>query len=355
LELDGLKQEIKRLISGTGANLVGVGSRDRLKDAPPSGDMDYCLEGAQSCIIWAYAPPIDALRNYFSKTERMSIKKFQHFAYSTAWKTAETVAAFIEKNSEYKAFPMIPNGKYRTKKPGKTAGYGSVLNKDGTYPDFSLRYGAVAAGLGHLGWSGNVVTSTYGGSLYLGGVLTTAPLEPDPMAEENHCNRCLICANACTTGYVSKEEAGPPVIIGGMEEVCGKRNNILRCVVGCAGWTGLSPDGTWTNWSPGQVCLQEVPEVKISTTKYKISLFASLFVSPRTPRQYRRFNNTIRKSFMGTPNVGMRSVEDTNPRCGFCSLICVADPRERKELLHLLKESGKVYLDEKGQEIVKKT
>ena len=177
--------------------------------------MDFCLDGSQSCIIWAYAPPFDALRNYFSKTERMSIKKFQYFAYSTAWKTAETVAEFIEKNSEYKAFALIPNGQYRSKTPGKTAGYGSILSKDGTYPDFSLRYGAIAAGLGHLGWSGNVINQEYGGTLFLGGVLTTAPLEPDPMAEDNHCNQCKICVEACTSGYFSKGETESPVIIGG--------------------------------------------------------------------------------------------------------------------------------------------
>jgi epoxyqueuosine reductase QueG len=169
MELALLKQEIKRIIIEMGANLVGVGNLERLKDAPPSGDMEFCLKGSQSCIIWAYAPPFDALKNYFSKTERMSIKKFQHFAYSTAWKTAEKIEAFIEKNSEYKAFAMIPNGKYRSKTPGKTAGYGAILSKNGTYPDFSLRYGAVAAGLGHLGWSGNVVNQEYGGSLYIGG------------------------------------------------------------------------------------------------------------------------------------------------------------------------------------------
>ena len=53
-------------------------------------------------------------------------------------------------------------------------------------------------------------------------------------------------------------------------------------------------------------------------------------------------------------NVGLRSLEETNPRCGFCSLICVADPRQRKDLFRLLKQSGKVYLNDQGEECVKK-
>jgi hypothetical protein len=52
IELEELKTHVKQIALGAGAKLVGVGSRDRLKDAPPSGDMDYSLQGAQSCIIW---------------------------------------------------------------------------------------------------------------------------------------------------------------------------------------------------------------------------------------------------------------------------------------------------------------
>ncbi|MHA1358382.1 MAG: hypothetical protein ACTSRC_09730 [Candidatus Helarchaeota archaeon] len=72
------------------------------------------------------------------------------------------------------------------------------------FPDFSLRYGAAAAGLGHIGWSGNLVTTEYGAAIHLGGVLTTAPLDPDPMALENNCNRCKLCVKVCNSGFFSR-------------------------------------------------------------------------------------------------------------------------------------------------------
>ena len=50
----------------------------------------------------------------------------------------------------------------------------------------------------------------------------------------------------------------------------------------------------------------------------------------------------------------MRPLQDTNPRCGNCNFICVADPKKRKELYNLLITSGKVYIDKKGKEYVKK-
>ena len=71
MDLNELKTRIKQLIFDEGPKLVGVGNRERLKDAPVSSSMDYCLPGAQSCIIWAYPNPIEALENYFSKKETL--------------------------------------------------------------------------------------------------------------------------------------------------------------------------------------------------------------------------------------------------------------------------------------------
>ncbi len=351
MELKELKKEVKKLAFNSGAKLFGVGSRERLKDAPPSGDMDYCLPGAQSCIIWAYPNSIEALENYFSKKERMSIKIHQDIGYATGWKTALQVAEFIENYTEYKAHPVIPNGKYR-------GGVESIRKNGEAFPDFSLRYGAVAAGLGHLGWSGNLVTKEYGGSVYLDGVLTTAPLDPDPMAKENNCNNCKICQKVCTTGYVAKEEPEErqPTIIGGVKQTYGKRGSYMKCGIGCAGWTGLSLDETWSTWTVDHTCLKKVPDDELNRG-YFGNLLKTLLRSKETPRVIRKFNNRIAASFANvgkTENVGLRPIEDTNPRCGNCNFICVADPKKRTELYNMLKTSGKMYLDEKGQEYIKK-
>jgi hypothetical protein len=48
MNLEKLKMTVKEMILNSGAKLVGVGSKDRLKDAPMSGDMDFCLPGAQN-------------------------------------------------------------------------------------------------------------------------------------------------------------------------------------------------------------------------------------------------------------------------------------------------------------------
>ena len=355
-DLKELKYNIKQMILDDGAKIVGVGSQERLKDAPPSGDMNFCLPGAQSCIIWAYPNPIEALENYFSKTERMSIKKTQDFAYVGAWKTAQKVAKYIEENTEFNAFPVIPNAKYREVN-GKRYDF---RKDDYAWPDFSLRYGAVAAGLGHLGWSGNLVTKEYGGSLYLGGVLTTASLEPDPMAEENNCNGCKICVKACSTGYfpLEEEETRQEVIIGGSKEVYARRGTYSKCGIGCAGWTGLSLDGTWSTWTPDHISLKKYSHEEWKKNRgLRRDIVVKLLRDPTTPREIRKFNQKILASFAKvgiTENVGLRPLRDTNPRCGNCNFICVADPKKRKELYNLLISSGKVFIDKKGREYIEK-
>lgn len=354
MNLNNLKDKIKQIVLDEGAKLVGVGNQERLKDAPPSGNMGYCLPGAQSCIIWAYPNPIEALENYFSKKERMSIKKAQQIGYAGAWRTALIISEFIEKNSDHKAFPVIPNAKYRPSED-----IPDYIKGDIRYPDFSLRYGAVAAGLGHLGWSGNLVTKEYGGSLYLGGVLTTAPLEPDPMAKENHCNKCKICSKVCTTGYFSENEQEDmqPVIIGGFKETYAKRGTFSQCGIGCAGWYGLSEDGTWSTWTPGHLYLKKFSEKDWRNRDFRRDLFNKILVDDNTPENIRKFNQVIARSFgkvAALENVGLRPFTDTNPRCGNCNFICVADPKKRKELYNMLINSGKVYIDKEGREFVKK-
>jgi len=44
----------------------------------------------------------------------------------------------------------------------------------------SVGISAIAAGIAASGWSGNVMTSKYGASIYLSAVVTDAVLESDP-------------------------------------------------------------------------------------------------------------------------------------------------------------------------------
>jgi ferredoxin len=379
MELADLKKQVIKMALEGGAVVAGVGDRQRLKDAPPSADVDYDLQGAQSFIIWAYAVPRDVLKNYLSKAERFSFKNNMHFAYSQGWKTAVNIAGFIEKNTAYKAIPVIPNAGYRNDqgslyKQKRLLRAGIVLLKLGigkriltriiartfgqkAIPRFSLRYGAVAAGLGHLGWSGNLLVKNHGATVYLAGALTTAPLESDAMNVEHTCNKCKICVRACPTGLFSMDETEEPVTIGGQQEIFAKRNTYARCYLGCGGLAGLGEGGAWSTWTPDHLCLKEIPEEKMNDQGYREELIYKLLFAKETPRAQKEFNKAILIQFMRTGiagNAGLRDVCDAHPTCGVCQAICVDDPKSKTELFSLLKSSGKMFVDDSGREYIKK-
>jgi len=355
IDLTKLKEEVKQIALDLGAALVGIGNQERLKDAPPSGDMSYSLPGAQSCIIWVYPNPIEAIEDYFSKKDRMGAKRFKQFGYSTAWKTAEKIKSFIESNTEYKAYSVVPNYKYR-KVDGKRYDF---YKYDKGHPDFSLKYGGVAAGLGHIGWQGMLVTKEFGGACYLGGVLTTAPLEPDPMAEKNYCTGCKICAKACTSGHFSEteEEDEYPVVIGEVKQVYGKRETVARCAITNMGLIGVSDDNTWGTWAAHHIGTKKDSAESWRDPAYRDKLRKKIFTSKKTPKKLRVYAGKVLGNFMKgglAENAGIVTLTEMSPRCGNCSYICVPDPKKRAELLKMLKSSGKVYIDDDGKEYVEK-
>jgi epoxyqueuosine reductase len=60
---------------------------------------------------------------------------------------------------------------------------------------------AVRGGIGWLGKHTNVITREMGSWVFLGEILTTLDLEPDPAAEDR-CGTCTLCIEACPTGAI---------------------------------------------------------------------------------------------------------------------------------------------------------
>ena len=62
----------------------------------------------------------------------------------------------------------------------------------------SLKHAAVLAGLGVMGKNTLLINDQFGNMTWLGGVLTSLELEPDPLAEYQGCiDDCSICIDSC--------------------------------------------------------------------------------------------------------------------------------------------------------------
>lgn len=241
-----LTERLKTTTHKTGAALVGIAPQERLADAPPSGDPRYVLPSTQSII--AFGIPYDqaALTDFFTKTSWRPFN-FDKKAITLRLYVIGDRLVDILREEGYDAVLVEINNTYRPEPGAQT-----VTERVTMHPDFAHRYGAVAAGLGRLGWSGNVMTPDYGAAIVLGSVLTSAPLLADPVLEDHPCDRCKMCVVSCPMGMIHPTESVTIHLAGLHEEIARKRTNNC-CWIGCDGYHSLSPDHTWSNWSPYRI------------------------------------------------------------------------------------------------------
>jgi hypothetical protein len=326
-----LEHRIKTIAKENGAALVGLASKDRLVDAPPSADPAYLLPSARSVISFAIPYERKALREFFSKSSWRAFNLDKKQNTRCLYRIGDHLVDLL-KTEGFDALAVDINNNYRPE-PGAS----DVSEIVAMVPDFSHRYGAVAAGIGRLGWSGNVMTPRYGSAVLLGTVLTSAKLESDPLVEENPCDRCKMCVASCPVEMMHTKQSVKVSVAGITEEIAEKRTNNC-CWIGCDGYHGLSADKKWTNWSPYRLATplpEEDPAVDGLCTLLRK---ADPDVSPDALNIYTHY----RQSFFD-PDYLFFSV------CGNCANVCWPDREDRIANRKLLADSGIVVLRTNGE------
>jgi epoxyqueuosine reductase QueG len=326
-----LKEQIKVIAREHGAALVGIGSRERLKNSPPSADPDYLLPSTRSVVSFAVPTDRKAIRDFLSKKDWLPHGADRKSQYRKLYIIANRVSDFLE-DCGFEVLGVDPNGVFRPEpKPtenGNRGGFSAI-------PDFSHRYAAVAAGLGQLGWSGNLITPQFGSAVILSSVLTSAELEEDLMLEENPCNQCKLCTTVCPVEMIGKKET-ESVTVAGREYTIAKKRPNSCCMLGCAGYHGLSPNRQWSSWSPYRV------EYPLPEDELELAELASRVGASDPYKQGWRAKLSMRE----------KRFDEKEPvicSCGHCGIICWENPEDRNENRRLLMESGVVVLNTDGE------
>jgi ferredoxin len=328
-----LEDQIKTIARENGAALVGIASKERLYDAPPSGNSDYLLPVTRSVISFAVTFNRNTSRDFLGKKDWLSHNKERKQLVRSLYNIADSLVDFL-KNKEFSAIAVDINNTYRPE-PGAQ----DVTEMTEFIPDFSHRYGAVASGLGRLGWSGNLLTPDYGALVELGTVLTSAKLASDPLLENNPCDRCKLCTAVCPVEMMSKKNTITVRVAGIDEEIAEKRPNTC-CWVGCTGYHGLSPNGKWSNWSPYRL------DHPLSGNKNDLDAL-NIRLQKADPQMHLEENSFIDyRKVMFNPNWF------TNIVCGNCRLVCWKNKKDREENTRLVVNSGIVALKPDGTHIV---
>ena len=214
-----LTQAVKEKALSLGAHLVGVAPMERMENAPPDLHPKRLLPEAKSLISMAFRINRGVQQLHLRGPSPMPFSRFAGLEPKVRLdEMALDLANFLE-DLDYLSLPVPANQYYYPEK-----GIGEI----------SHRHAAMAAGLGRLGRGGFLVTPRYGGAVQLITILTTAPLLPDPMLEEDLCRGCpQPCVSICPVQALRKDR-DRVIVMEGREYRYGWLS-YLRCQWGCGG------------------------------------------------------------------------------------------------------------------------
>lgn len=340
-----LKEEIRELAQNMGIDKIGFTSRERLADAPPSGDLSYVLPAARSAISLAMAFDKEAIRAYFTKEDQMGHIRDHAALYIKLTEVARAIQAMLKDRGYESSAPLV-NNKYRKNQPFMAL-----------VPPLSHRYVAVASGIGWPGWSGNLITPEFGAAVAISSVVTSAELEPDePLEQGDQCRSCKLCSAICPSHFISPREECS-VTISGRTYTHNKKAANLRCVVTCGGANGVrNAQAAWSTWSykildlpgPGddEAFEQKVFELsqdpKNRLLKGLIEMMDKFTDASDLP-DWEHYKQYIEDYFIDKKLI----------TCGNCMLMCWPDMQDRKENFRLITTSGRVIRSEHGPVVVK--
>ena len=313
--MEKLSQDLKDMAVTLGACKVGIATTKTLAGGPPSVDLSYVLPEAKSAICFAVAFDQHLIGPYFKKEDHKNLETNKVRTTTLANGIALEIAEFLQQQG-YKAVPLGANFVYRMDSEN---GLQDML------PPISHRYLAVASGIGHFGYSGNIIIDKYGSAIVLASVVTDRELvATEPLPEnENYCNNCKLCLSVCSSGYVDPVEQ-VNITLGDKEFSYGKRRSHSRCFLVCGGLTGLNVSGKWSTWSPARF---DIPE--------KDEDFQS--AAPVATQAYLN-----RPKFEGGFFICLISGSRMEYTCSNCHFVCHPDPEVRKARYQMLIDGGVV-------------
>ena len=196
-------KQIKDAAIRLGADIVGIGSIDRWKDAPSQMDPKMIMPRAKSVIAMGFRVFRGSLRGveegtFFSNYSAMG---YGGLTYLYMPMTVINMCKIIE-DAGYEAIPIGHQSDWRAIDNEGTLKehYSRPVEPGKPYPDVMvhLRFAGYLCGLGEIGYSKMLLTPEFGPRVRIGIILTEMELEPDPIMEPGTlCNKCMACVREC--------------------------------------------------------------------------------------------------------------------------------------------------------------
>ena len=188
---DELRRTVKEKALSLGAHLVGIAPMTRMDGAPPEFHPGRFLPEAACMISLAFRINRGVQQLHLRGESPMAFSRFAGLEPKIRLDDAALDLANFLEDAGHLSLPM-PANQYYDQSTGRA--------------EISHKHVAMAAGVGRLGRGGFLVTPEHGGAVQLTTVLTTAPLRPDPVLEEDPCEGCpQPCVSICPVGAISPD------------------------------------------------------------------------------------------------------------------------------------------------------
>lgn len=271
-------KKVKQFARSRGADLVGIASMDRFEGAPKEMDPRYIFPEAKAFIVLGFRIPRGCFRGIEEGTFFGAYPSMGYAGINLVYApiVLREVTLFLE-DEGYESVP-IQNALLwtsRDKDTGKLISGSIPVSPDKPAPDvfIHIRLAAVAAGLGEIGYSNMFLSPEYGPRQRLAGIITDAPLKPDPLFEGKICDRCMSCVKECPGKSISKDKT-VKIKLAGKEMEWGELN-VASCNVAYTGGVAekspfIPPDFDFEKAlkDPWNV-MAEIPYNKISIHQFR--------------------------------------------------------------------------------------
>lgn len=173
---------IKNFTYSLGADVCGIGSIERFKDAP---------KGFHPLDIYSEAKSVISIGKHFPASLFDANTKVPYtFVKNKTFQLLDDISLKLTLNIETQGYTAIP---IPSDEPYE---YWDSENKQGR-GILSLKHAAQACGIGCIGKNTLLINEKYGNRLYFGAVITNIELTSDALAH-NLCNKsCNICLKSC--------------------------------------------------------------------------------------------------------------------------------------------------------------
>jgi epoxyqueuosine reductase len=181
-----MKEAIKNVFLGLGADVCGVANIERFDSAPEGFSPRDIFPDCRSVIVFGLAIPVGTTK----VNPRIVYKQFSKISRIELDRIALHASLKIEREFNGYCVPVPSDDPYEYWNAEILEGRGII----------SMRHAALHAGLGTLGKNTLLLNSRFGNMLNIGAVLTSLELPSDEKPVSICLDSCRLCIDSCPAG-----------------------------------------------------------------------------------------------------------------------------------------------------------